>query len=224
MVSKKNKNKPSKFLYWIIGISIFCIICLVILSNLPKDAAAIDYTDQPFLGEDSAAVSIIEFGDYKCPVCKNFNASFFPKIKKDFIDTGKAKFYFMNYPFIHTDSTRSALFAETIYHELGKDAFWKFHELLFEKQPDDVKYESIDLYTETFLKETLNDMASDEEMEKVVQAFEENKYKDSLEKDLSYVDSLSITGTPTIFINGIKFEGNTYEEFKEIVNRAATNK
>ncbi|WP_445487384.1 DsbA family protein [Niallia sp. 03133] len=221
-MSKNNKNKPSKFFYWIIGIIIVCIAFLVYLSQLPKDAAAIDYKNQPFLGKDSAPVSIVEFGDYKCPVCKDFTQSFFPLIEKDLIDTGKAKFYFMNYPFIHNDSTRSALFAETIYHELGEDTFWKFHELLYEQQPNDLKYENIDLYTDAYLKETLAKVAdNDKEVEKVLQAFSENKYKDSLKQDLSYVDSLSVTGTPTIFINGVKFEGDTYDEFTEMVNKAS---
>lgn len=216
------KKHPSKFLYWMIGLVAVCIIGLVVLANLPKDGFDFDYTDQPFLGEKSADVNIVEFGDYKCPVCKNFNQSFFPLIEKDLINTGKAKFYYMNYPFIHpVDSTRAAVFAEAVYAELGNDTFWKFHELLYEKQPDDTSKENVELNTEEFLKETLKEVTSDENVEKVAKAYGSETYQKRVDKDLSYVDTLNITGTPTIYVNGVKFEGNSYEEFQEMVDKAA---
>lgn len=216
------KKQPSKFLYWMIGLVAVCIIGLVVLANLPKDGFDFDYTDQPFLGEKSADVNIVEFGDYKCPVCKNFNQSFFPLIEKDLINTGKAKFYYMNYPFIHpVDSTRAAVFAEAVYAELGNDTFWKFHELLYEKQPDDTSKENVELNTEEFLKETLKEVTSDENVEKVAKAYSSETYQKRVDKDLSYVDTLNITGTPTIYVNGVKFEGNSYEEFQEMVDKAA---
>ena len=84
----------------------------------------IEYEGQPFLGEESAPVAIVEFGDYKCPACKAFDESLFPLIEQEFVETGQAKFYFMNYSFINNDSHRSAQFAETVYQELGNEKFW----------------------------------------------------------------------------------------------------
>ncbi|GKU82657.1 thioredoxin domain-containing protein [Niallia sp. NCCP-28] len=216
------KKQSSKFLYWMIGLVAVCIIGLVILANQPKDGFDFDYKDQPFLGEEAADVSIVEFGDYKCPVCKSFNQSFFPLIEKDFINTGKAKFYYMNYPFIHpVDSTRAAVFAEAVYAELGNDTFWKFHKLLYEKQPDDTSKENVELNTEEFLTDTLKEVTSKENAEKVASVYKEDDYQTRIDKDLSYVETLNITGTPTIYVNGVKFEGKTYEEFQEMVNKAA---
>jgi len=226
MAKKQKKSaankRPSKFLYWMIVLIVVCIAGLVILANLPKDGFDFDYADQPFLGEKSADVSIVEFGDYKCPVCKSFTQSFFPLIEKDFINTGKAKFYFMNYPFIHpADSTRAAVFAEAVYTELGNDIFWKFHEKLYDKQPDDTSKENVELNTEEFLTDTLKEVTSEENAAKIASVYKENKYQKQVDKDLSYVEELNITGTPTIYVNGVKFEGNTYEEFQEMVNKAA---
>ncbi|PKG23887.1 DsbA family protein [Niallia nealsonii] len=216
------KKQTSKFLYWMIGLVAVCIIGLVILANKPKDGFDFDYKDQPFLGEEAADVNIVEFGDYKCPVCKSFNQSFFPLIEKDFINTGKAKFYFMNYPFIHpVDSTRAAVFAEAVYAELGNDTFWKFHELLYEKQPDDTSKENVELNTEEFLTDTLKEVTSKENAEKVASVYKEENYQKRVDKDLSYVDTLNITGTPTIYVNGVKFEGKTYDEFREMVEKAS---
>jgi len=217
--TKKSNNQSSKFIFWVIGLIAVCLVGLIFLSNTAKKEA-MDYDGQPVLGEKSAPVKIVEFGDYKCPYCKNFNDTLFPNIEKDFIDTGKASFYFMNYSFINVDSIRSAKFAETVFNELGNETFWKFHELLYDKQPDDPKAEQMDIYTEAFLKDTLSEIVSEAEVKRVVNAFNNDQSKEAWEKDMSAANKLSITSTPSIFINGVKFEGNTYNDFKKRVDEA----
>ncbi|WP_026692588.1 DsbA family protein [Peribacillus kribbensis] len=222
MAKKKNEPKQSRaFFYWVAGLIVVGIILIVILSNLPKKEAVFDYKDQPYLGKKDAPVNIVEFGDYKCPVCKNFTVNVFPGIDKDLIQTGKAKLYFMNDPIIYTDSDRSAEFGETVYHELGNDAFWKFHDKLYNKQPEDPKYERMDLYKTEFLTETLKEAVSDKEAGKVEAAFNKRKYKEALDKDKSYVEDLKVTGTPTFFVNGKQFKGDTYQDLVDMVNKAA---
>ena len=90
----------SKKIFWIIGIIAVCIIGIIVLTDAKQETVAIDYAGQPFVGEESAPVEIIEFGDYKCPHCGDFNNTLFPIINEQFVETGKAKFYFMNYSFI----------------------------------------------------------------------------------------------------------------------------
>lgn len=126
----------------------------------------------------------------------------------------------MNYSFINVDSTRSAKFAETVFNELGNETFWKFHELLYDKQPDDPKAEQMDIYTEAFLNDTLSEIVSEAEVKRVVNAFNNDQSKEAWEKDMSAANKLSITSTPSIFINGVKFEGNTYNDFKKRVDEA----
>lgn len=228
--STKNKaNSSSKFIFWVIGLAAVGILALIFLGNLSKqeetsDTIAIDYSNQPFLGEETAPVSIIEFGDYKCPNCKNFADQAVPTIVKEFVDTGKAKFYYFNDAFINVDSTRTAKFAESVYQELGNETFWKFHELIYEKQPEDTRYEKIDYFTEQFLTDTLKEVASDEEVDKVVENFKAEKSDVAFEKDMDYVGKLGVTGTPTIFVNGKKFEGQSMDDLKEMVEKAAEEK
>lgn len=198
-----------------------CLVGIIFLTDLQKKSAVIEYEGQPFLGEESAPVAIVEFGDYKCPACKAFDESLFPLIEQEFVETGQAKFYFMNYSFINNDSHRSAQFAETVYQELGNEKFWSFHDLLFSKQPDNLSYEKVDLYTDIFLEETLAEVASAEETDKVMKAFAENKGKAAWEKDMSTAKSLGIASTPSIFINGKQFKGQTMDDFKKMVDEAA---
>ncbi|MBX9958378.1 DsbA family protein [Peribacillus simplex] len=230
MANKKkgNQKQSSAFTFWIIGLIAIIIIGFIFLANGKKDEDTavneIDYKSQPYLGEKSAPVQIVEFGDYKCPVCKTFEEQFFPSIQSELIDTGKAQFYFMNYSFINVDSTRSAKFAESIYQELGNKTFWEFHELLFDKQPADLKYEKEDVFTDKFLEETLKEIANDKDVKKVVTSFKAKKSEDQWNKDMELADELGVTGTPSLFVNGKKFEGNTIDDLVKMVDDAAKEK
>jgi protein-disulfide isomerase len=227
--SKKQTNSTAKFTFWMIGLVAVCILAFIFLGHhsKPKDnsnAAShqIDYSNQPFLGKKSAPVSIIEFGDYKCPNCKNFSANVVPIIQKELVDTGKAKFYFMNDSFINVDSERAAQFAESVYQELGNDTFWKFHELLYKKQnPND---EKVDVLTEKYLTDTLKQVASQADVDKVVKNFEAKKSYAAWKKDMNYADKLGVSGTPTLFVNGKLFDGQTIDDLKNMVDKAAKGK
>ncbi|ELK45994.1 MULTISPECIES: DsbA family protein [unclassified Halobacillus] len=183
------------------------------------DAPSADtYEGQPYLGDEDAEVKIVEFGDYKCPYCKDFTANTYPLIDKDLIQTGKAKFYFVNYPFIHEDSKRSAEFAEVVYQELGNETFWEFHDLLYEKQNPGEEQEEV--YTEDYLVETLESIASEEEAQTVLEAYQNGEGEDAVERDLDLVKEWGVTSTPALFIDGERFEGSTHEDFVQAVEEA----
>ncbi|MEK9198453.1 thioredoxin domain-containing protein [Lysinibacillus halotolerans] len=211
----------SKKIFWIIGIIAVCLIGIIVLTNVQTESAKIDYEGQPYLGEESAPVEIVEFGDYKCPHCGEFNSSFVPFIKEEFVETGKAKFYFMNYSFIAFDSTISAQFAETVYKELGNETFWEFHDLLFANQTNASGKENV--LTEEFLKAILLEVASLEETEKVIEAFKNDGGTKALDHDMGIAKGLGINSTPTIYIGGEKFTGQTLDDFREMVEEAAKN-
>lgn len=229
---KKEQGSSSKFVFWVIGLIAVGVLGLIFLnsySDKQKEeaetkTAEIDYSNQPFLGDESATVSIVEFGDYKCPACKSFAESFVPLILDEFVDTGKAKFYFMNDSFINVDSERSAKFAESVFQELGNEKFWAFHELLYKRQPEDTKYEKIDLFTEPFLTDVLKEVASGEEADKVVKNFRDKKSHEAWQKDMDYVAKLGVTGTPTLFVNGKMFTGQSMDDLKAMVEEAAKGK
>ncbi|TYR81562.1 thioredoxin domain-containing protein [Priestia megaterium] len=219
-------KSSSKWIFWAIGAVSVAVLAFIIFGNVAgnNEDQEISYDNQPYIGEETAPVEVIEFGDYKCPHCKEFNNTFFPLIEQDFIETGKVKFYFMNYAFINVDSTRSAQFAETVYKELGNDTFWKFHKLLFEKQPDTPGAENEDIFTDSFLEETLKEVASAKDTAKVVKAYKDEAFKENFRTDMSYAKQLGVTGTPALFVDGKPFEGSTAEDFEKMVNEAAKEK
>lgn len=212
----------NKKIFWLIGIIAVCFIGIIMLTNTSsKESVVIDYEGQPFLGAASAPVEIVEFGDYKCPHCKDFNDRMFPIIYKELIETGKAKFYFMNYSFIGPDSMTAALFAETVYKELGNEPFWAFHSLLFANQT--TADGQLTVFTEELLEEMVAEIASDEETAKVMAAYREEKGKDAWDKDMQIAKKLSVSSTPAIFISGKEFNGQTLNDFNKMVEEAAAN-
>ncbi|MBT2729534.1 thioredoxin domain-containing protein [Bacillus sp. ISL-75] len=232
---KGSNNTSAKVIFWMVGLVAVIIMGFIFLaphksqnSTSPKveaykgkSSAQIDYTNQPYLGKSSAPVSIIEFGDYKCPYCKMFNEKVVPIIKQK-VDKGEAKLYFINYSFIYTDSTRAAKFAESVYAVLGNKTFWKFHDLLYQKQSEDTKYEKMDIYDGKFLTETLKEIVSDEDVNKVVQYFDSKKADAAWQKDMDLVNTLNVTGTPTIFVNGKL--AKTMDDLINMVDKAANEK
>ncbi|GIN92373.1 disulfide bond formation protein D [Siminovitchia terrae] len=213
----------SKKIFWFIGILAICIIGIIVLKDVQKEETAgnIDYEGQPFIGEETAPVEIVEFGDYKCPHCKEFNDSIFPMIDEQLVETGKAKFYFMNYSFISADSTTSAQFAETVFQELGNEKFWDFHHLLFEKQTTESG--ELNTFTDEFLEEVLTEVASPEETEKVMLAYNKGKGEAALKKDLGIANNLGISSTPVIYINGKQFDGKSMDDLFTMVEEAVAS-
>ncbi|MCL5004078.1 MAG: DsbA family protein [Patescibacteria group bacterium] len=104
--------------------------------TLPKDLAVVpvkkvDLGGNLPLGNPSASVKVVEFGDYQCPYCEQFYSSVFPQLKKDFIDTGKVEFAFRDLAFLGLESTNAAL-AASCANEQGK--FWEYHDKLYGNQ------------------------------------------------------------------------------------------
>lgn len=220
--NKKRNSKNNKIIFWVISIIVAIIAGWMIVDQDSESvhnttSSIIDYTNQPFLGDDNADINIVEFGDYKCPACKSFGENFVPLIQKDFINTGKVKFYFLNYDFINDDSSRAAEFAETVYQELGNELFWEFHELLYSNQPED---EHLDYFTEDKLIELLSEITDESNVEKVKNAFENSEGKNALQVDNEFVEQLNIQSTPTVYINDVQFTDGTYEDFSKMVNEA----
>ncbi len=85
----------------------------------------------PIEGSEDASVTIIEFGDFQCPKCDRWFQNEKPTIKQDYIDTGKANLYFVDFPFLGDDSITAAN-ASYCADEQGK--YWEYHSTLYNNQ------------------------------------------------------------------------------------------
>ena len=85
----------------------------------------------PILGSTTALVTIIEMGDYQCEMCKRWYDNTRPAIIENFIDTGKANMFFIDYPILGPDS---ALAAEATYCADDQGKYWDYHVTLYDYQ------------------------------------------------------------------------------------------
>ncbi|MDO6657075.1 thioredoxin domain-containing protein [Anaerobacillus sp. 1_MG-2023] len=215
MAKPKKKLKPgAKWLLLFAGLVILFLF-INFLFHPFANTKGFKLESQPHLGEETAPVEIVQFGDYKCSSCQSFNESLFPKIQEEFIATEKAKYYFVNYPFLHKDSTRAAEFAEVVYKELGNDVFWQFHHVLYDKHKKGS--ETKDVLTESFLTKTLSGLVSEEETDRVVKAYKSGAGEKRVEADLAYANKKNVSETPTLFVDGKRFEGTSLSELKQMV-------
>ena len=103
--------------------------------------AKIDLSGFQMLGSKSAPVTLVEFTDYQCPYCRQFHVSVFNELKKNYIDTGKVRFYSRDLPLdqIHPNAMRAA--------EAGRCAadqgqFWSMRDLMG-SNPDKLDLENL---------------------------------------------------------------------------------
>ncbi|MDO8429563.1 MAG: thioredoxin domain-containing protein [Candidatus Daviesbacteria bacterium] len=98
-----------------------------------EDKKEVGVGDLPILGNESAKVTLIEFSDYECPFCSRFHTDAFKQIKSEYIDTGKVKFYYRDYPLaqIHPGAQKAA---EATRCAADQGKFWEYHSLVFENQ------------------------------------------------------------------------------------------
>jgi len=89
-------------------------------------------TDAPVLGRNDAPVTIVEFSDYQCPFCQRFSATTLPELKKEYIETGKVRYVFRDFPLEMHAQARKAAEAAHCAGEQGK--YWEMHDVLFQNQ------------------------------------------------------------------------------------------
>ena len=101
------------------------------LTEGPKNPG-ISIEGEPVLGSPDSPVTLVEISDFQCPYCGKFARETFPQIEKEYIDTGKVKAVFKNFPLpAHTYAQKAAEAGECA-NEQGK--FWDYQEKLFANQ------------------------------------------------------------------------------------------
>ena len=85
----------------------------------------------PILGDPSAPVTIVEFGDYQCHQCYNWFHNTKPAIESEYIETGKANLVFVDLAFLGNDSPKAA---QASYCAEDQEMYWDYHDLLYASQ------------------------------------------------------------------------------------------
>lgn len=193
------------------------VISFFMLAVFPSPASAqprfIGIDDDPQLGNADAKVTIIEFGDYQCPLCRAFWRETLPRIKKEYVETGRVRIVFRDFPIqdIHPEATVTAMAAECA-EDQGK--FWEFHDKVFREQDrrgrDVVRYKVADVKR----------WATDVGLEAAAfnECLDSERHKAEVQKDYKDGADIGMNGTPVFFINGRALVGaHPFATFQKII-------
>ena len=144
-------------------------------------------------GPDNAPVTLVEYGDYQCSYCGDL----YPVLKDVQKQMGKSlRFVFRNFPItsIHPQAFVAAEAAEAA---AGQGKFWQMHDKLYENQFD-LSAESIAIYAEQVGLD----------MERFVRDVNDQTYAKRIRHDFQAGVMSGVNGTPSLFINGERYDGD----------------
>jgi len=176
-------------------------------ANTGNGVSDVSEDDDPFLGDENAPVTIIEFSDYQCPFCQSFWIDTLPEIKEKYIDTGKVKLVYRDYPLgIHPEAQIAAEAAECVRDAAGgsNEVYFEYHDVLFANQGD-------------LNEENLISWASDLGYD-ITSCLENGDFTEEVQQDFFDGQVAGVTGTPSFFINGKKVSGALpFEVFEQMI-------
>lgn len=202
------------------GLGIALVVALVgvvgaqLMSGGGNTSALDNLNNQPTMGPENASVTVVEFGDYKCPYCRQFETQVFPQIKENYIDTGKVNFKFVNYAFLGPSSQRAAVAAECVYNQ-DKQAFWSYHKALYEAQGP----ESQDWATKELLVDVARDNTEGLNYNQLDQCISSQNTLSKVQRDLSIGNNAGVSGTPSVYVNGQKVQNAlSYNAIRTVID------
>jgi protein-disulfide isomerase len=168
--------------------------------------------DDRIFGNPDAPITIVEYASLTCPHCAHFTNEVLPEIKREWIDTGKAKLVLRDFP-LDEPALRAAMIARCA----PPDRFYAFTDTFFASQE---KWAGTKDYREALARlAKLGGMGKDEFDACLKNTALENRI---VEQRLIASKELDVNSTPTFFVNGSKFTGApTAEEFNKVLSNLA---
>ena len=170
---------------------------------------SVNIEGSPVKGKENAPVTIVEFSDYECPFCSKFFTETYSLIKKNYIDKGKVKLVFKDFPLsnIHKNAQKAAEAARCVREQKSDDGYFRMHDKLFTNQEN----LSIENYKKWARSLGVNG-------EKFDTCLDEGRFASAVESDFIYGQQLGVGGTPAFFINGKLVSGaQPYSVFEQII-------
>jgi len=171
--------------------------------------------DDPMLGNPKAKITLVEFSDFQCPFCRTFWSGAYQQIKTEYVDTGKVRFVYRDYPLSFHPGAKPAAEGGECADDQGK--FWEFHDKIFGEQAK--KGEGTIQFSENDVRKWAGQI-SGLDMNKWNECFNSKKYQAEVEKDVQDGSAYGVSGTPTIFVNGKAIVGaQPFSAFKTEIDK-----
>lgn len=163
------------------------------------------------IGRADAPVVIYEFADFQCPACGDFARYVSPLIKERFVEPGTVRYVYYDFPLtqIHQHAFLAARAGRCANEQ---ERFWEFHDWVYGRQSE---WSFVDDAADLFV-----DYAGEAGLDQ--DAFEtclrSDRYAQEVTQSLRFGESLGVSGTPTIFVNGKRLpEPPSISELERII-------
>jgi len=182
----------------------------------PTPPSALTLHDETFRGQNSATVAIVEYADYECPYCGQYEHDVYPQVSRDYIQTGKIKYFFRDLPLPMHPRALGAARAARCAGEQGK--YWEMHDSLFAKQ-NAIRDVDMPGHTQELGLDTT----------KISECLVSDRYTDEINKSIAEAEKMGIGGTPTFFIGKVDPNDEVtnlkmimgwrpYEDYKSVID------
>lgn len=204
--------------FWGVIIIVFAVFVGIYMISNQKTAAPTDESKtgsltQHVMGEGKAGVTLVEYGDYQCPHCRDYQPTVKAAVAKY---KQQIKFQFRNYPLSanHPNAFAAARAAEAA---ALQDKFWEMNDLLYSAANWAVWTKAGD--PNPLFNQYAKRLGLD--VDQFKKDFASRKVNDRINADLAEGARLEISGTPGFFINGKKVEiANDLKAFETVIDAA----
>lgn len=159
-----------------------------------RDLNQVSTDDDSVLGDKNAPLTIVEFSDYECPFCKRSFDQVTPELKKNYIDTGKVKLVYRDFPLsFHANAHKEAEAAECARSQSDDAAYFKFHDQIFTRTASNGAGLALSQLPIIARDLSLN-------VSQFQQCLDSGKFIDEVDKDIADGIAAGVSGTPSWFI------------------------
>jgi protein-disulfide isomerase len=158
------------------------------------------------LGPDHAPIAVVEFSDFGCPYCARFARSTFPELRREYVETGRARWRYVPVVFGFAGGELMAAAAECAAAQGGDEAFWQVHDLFYQRQTalrgQDARPRLLDWLADLDLDRGELDDCMDDPGTSA-----------TLDRHNEAARQWYVRGTPTFVVNGVPMSGAAPTDF-----------
>jgi protein-disulfide isomerase len=181
-------------------------------SGRPVNMQELDLALEPFgaLGDPQAPVTIIEFSDFGCQFCRQYALQVFPRLRTEFIDSGKLYYVYKHLPVVSMRGVEAAEAAECAGEQ---QQYWEMHDQLWLNPAEwNVDPEAAQ---QVFVQYGVNLGLAAEPLRACLN---EKRHAVAVDQDVNEAFRLNIRSTPVFIINRrVLIGSHSYETFVELI-------
>ncbi|MGH9975677.1 MAG: DsbA family protein [Nitrososphaeraceae archaeon] len=164
----------------------------------------------PIIETNDSKIVIVEFGDYQCIHCANFNMNDKDLLISEYVDTGQASYMFKDFPVNDRDDKLSTLAAEASYCAAEQNMYWEYHDELFRNTERNTNQNWVTI-------ENLNEFAKNigvDDGRDFEDCLNSHKYLRLVEENESLAMDLGLPSTPSFIITNANGTSTTNNNTK----------